>query len=249
MQLLTITSRAASLALLLLPIIIHAQTFNPTKSVNSHPPESHQRSTNPSASQNLTLRFFTSPQDSCDYTATNRALTFTTASIPGLFHCFDIASLFSGNSTSGFVNQSANFPGVSGEHGIHWSLLNAESYNASANYSSVLYRQHISSPNDKTQEPGGRADRRTTLYGGKRCSEKDPNNDKGLLPWYGFSCLSEDKGSCGTAGYGFQSFTVQPAGQEKCWDFAEYGQNGAGRLAGSGMMALLGTGVAVWFAL
>jgi hypothetical protein len=154
--------------------------------------------------------------------------------------------------TSGFVNQSANFPGDLGEHGIHWALSNADAYNASANYSSVLYRQYISSPNGNEQEPGAAAVRRATLYGAKGCTEAKPNDGEGLLPWYGFSCLSENQGSCGTTRFGFQSFKLLPAASDKsykCWDFARYGQSGVMRVSGSVVAALLGTGLSVWLAL
>ena len=186
-------------------------------------------------SLNLTLRFFTSSQDdSCDFSATSRALTFTTESIPILPVCFDLADLFGGNATSGFVNQTGNQPAVAGEKGIHWSILNADDYDASANYSSVLYRQKVPNPNTDDQKPGHPAGRRATLYPGKGCTGKDPNDEKGLQPWYGLSCWSEDKGRCGTAPYSFQSFYIQAGDKDsenKCWDFARYGQSGAARLS------------------
>ncbi|KAF1834268.1 hypothetical protein BDW02DRAFT_647718 [Decorospora gaudefroyi] len=234
MHILPLASRPLSLALLFLPSQIHAQGSD-------------------AINRNLTLRFFTTTQDdSCDFGATSQAITFTTASIPVLAHCFDLADLFDGNATSGFVNQSTNILNSPGEYGIHWSLSNAEAYNASANYSSVLYRQHISNPNTKEQEPGSRAERITTLYGGKGCTQIDPNDDKDILPWYGFSCWSEAQGSCGTTSYNIQSFTVQPRSPEaywKCWVFAKNGQSGAVRVSGSLVAALLGTGLTVWLAL
>jgi hypothetical protein len=160
--------------------------------------------------------------------------------------------LFDGTATSGFANQSANCSHVSGEHGIRWSLSNDEALDTSANYSSVLYRQHISSPNNQNQEPGHHAEIRNTIYPGKDCTQKDPNDDKGLLPWYRFSCLSEDKGRCGTTAYSIQSFTIQegdPESQKKCWDFAENGQSGAARLSMSVVAALVDTDLAVLLAL
>ncbi|KAH7399071.1 hypothetical protein DE146DRAFT_656464 [Phaeosphaeria sp. MPI-PUGE-AT-0046c] len=234
MQLLAITSTVASVALLSLPVQVHAQNSN---------------GLNP----NLTLRFFTSSQDdSCDFGATGQAITFTTESIPVLPYCFDLADLFDGNATSGFVNQTGNRPNVLGEHGIHWSLSNTEAYDASANYSSVLYRQHISSPNTDDQKPGHRAERRATIYPGKGCTQKDPNDDKGLLPWFGLSCLSEDKGRCGTTPYSIQSFYIQAGDSEKqgtCWDFAKNGQSAAAHLSMSVAAVLVATGVTVWLAL
>jgi hypothetical protein len=93
---------------------------------------------------------------------------------------------------------------------------------------------------------------RTTIYLGKGCTQKDPNNDKGLLPWYGFSCLSENKGRCGTTSYSIQRFTIQegdPESQEKRWDSVENGQSGVARLSMSVAAALVGTGLALLLAL
>ena len=201
----------------------------------------------------MTLRFFTSSQDdSCDFSATRQALTFTTDSIPVLPVCFNLPDLFDGNATSGFINQTGNRPAVAGEKGIHWSILNAEEYDASANYSSVLYQQHFPNPNTEDQEPGHNAKRRATLYSGRGCTQKDPNDDKGLQSWYGFSCLTGDKGSCGTGPYSIQSFYIQEGNldrQNQCWDFARNGQSGATGLSVSMVAAFIGTGLAVWLAL
>jgi hypothetical protein len=201
----------------------------------------------------LTLRFFTSSQDdSCDFNATRRALTFTTNSIPVLPVCFDLTDLFGVNATSGFVNQTGNRPAVIGEKGIHWSILNADDYDASANYPSVMYGQHFPNPNTDDQKPGHLAERRATLYPGKSCTQKDPNDENGLQPWYGFSCWSKDKGSCGTAPYSFQSFYIQAGDEDnenQCWDFARNGQSDAARMSKSVVATFVGTSVALWLAL
>jgi hypothetical protein len=124
------------------------------------------------------------------------------------------------------VNQTQNLaPGVwEDEAGIHWELRNKDKFDTQANYTSVLYHQHVVGP---TGEDRGQAVRRVTLYGGKDCSEKDPNSDKELLPWYGFSCYTGPEGSCGDLPYGVVSFTIQPGLDEDeegtCWTFAERG--------------------------
>ncbi|USP81636.1 uncharacterized protein yc1106_08910 [Curvularia clavata] len=150
---------AASLALLLLPTATHAQsnTFN----------------------QNITLRFFpTSQTDSCSYTNSSSALTFTTSSIPILSHCFDFSSLFTSNSTQGFVNQTKNQGStVWGEAGIHWQLFNAETFDSQTNYSGILYRQHVTNPANDDDKPGHHADRRVTVYGAKGCRESDDQRE------------------------------------------------------------------------
>jgi len=194
----------------------------------------------------LTLRFFITSQDaSCDFGSSNQALTFTTGDVPVVSYCFDFDDIFGGNATSGFVNQSHNQPLVWGEAGIYWSISNTNAYDASANYSSVLYRQSISNPITDEQEIGESAAIRTTIYPGKRCSERDPNDNstQGLLPWYGFGCLSEEKGRCGTTPYSIASFRITPPHPEgqKCWDFARYGQSSAVRLSKSILAAFVST--------
>ena len=112
--------------------------------------------------------------------------------------------------------------------GIHWALQNRDSYDSSANYSSVLYRQHVANPGSEKYEPGHFGDRRVVVYPGEDCSEKDDSKDKGLSPWYGFGCWSESEGDCGSMPYKIASFNIQPALEEKdekgkCWVFAERG--------------------------
>lgn len=115
-------------------------------------------------SSNLTLRFLPSTPDSssdstCAYSNTTNALTFTTASVPVQSICFNLAELFDGNATAGFVNQS--LPSQWYETGLHWSIENADTFDAQANYSQVLYRQAA-----REQEPMSYAPRRVNLYGG-----------------------------------------------------------------------------------
>jgi hypothetical protein len=253
MQLSQTTSIAASLALLFLPFSIHAQSESSKYNSPVHYPKFQTNTSFPS--QNITLRFFPASQpDTCDYTNSTGALTFTTSSIPVISHCFDFSTLFGGNTTQGFVNQTRNQgTNVWGEAGIHWQLSNLATFDAQANYSRVLYRQHIASPTDDDQKPGHHADRRVTLYGARDCRESDDGNSETLLPWYGFDCWSEDQGSCGTLPYGIASFSVQPEQEEQkgtCWVFAE---RGAATRVWGGDRAVLGgfvsAFVAVWLAL
>lgn len=183
-------------------------------------------------SQNLTLRFFTQPQeeDTCSYYNTSTALTFTSRSIPIIGHCFDLAELFGGNTTSGFVNQTRNLGYTATEDvGIDWQLFNKDLWDPNANYSSVLYRQHVVNPGDSRYEPGSYADRLVTLYGVAGCKDANTETHEGGIPWYGFSCWSEDEGTCGATNRTFASFQLQPGRTDedeqsgKCWSFAQWG--------------------------
>jgi hypothetical protein len=177
-------------------------------------------------------------------------------SIPVISHCFDFSNLFGGNASQGFVNQTWNLgSNVWGEAGIYWQLGNVETFDWKGNYSSVLYRQHITNPASDDQNPGKYADRRVTIYGGKDCSQIDPSSDKTLLPWYGFSCWSEDDGSCGTLPYNIASFSIQPGPDDKdqhgtCWVFAQEGA--AARVYSSSRVilgAFISAPLAIWLAL
>jgi hypothetical protein len=202
----------------------------------------------------LTLRFFqNSQEDSCNYGNSSSALTFTTSSIPITSHCFDFEDLFSGNATQGFVNQTQYLGGAWGTAGIDWQLGNVESFDLQGNYSSVLYRQHVTNPSSENYKPGNFADRRVTIYGGKGCTEKDPSNDKGLLPWYGFSCWSEDKGSCGNLRYKIASFNINSKPKEDqgtCWVFAETGASARVHSSSKAIAgAFISASLALWITL
>lgn len=210
-------------------------------------------------SQNITLRFLQDNQaNTCNYDNSSKVLTFTTSSVPVISHCFDFSNLFGGNAAQGFVNQTENLGWAGGgqEAGIRWQLLNLDTFDPQANYSNILYRQHVLSPSSDDDKPGHYANRRVTIYGAPGCSEADPSDNHTLLPWYGFSCWSEEAGSCGKLPYGIASFSVQPGPDDDerdgtCWDFAERG--GAAGMSGLSrqamMSSLFGTAVAVWLAL
>lgn len=236
-----------------------APTPSPTTSLSpflrKHSKKSHL--TTLSYNQNITLRFFTSSQtDTCDYGNSSTALTFTTSSFPVVGKCFNVADLFGGNATTGYVNQTRNVLGSARKDnpGIHWLLENKDAYDPSANYSSMLYRQHVQNPASDAYKPGHFANRWITVYGGVNCSELDPtakkDEKKPLLPWFGWSCFSEGQGSCGDTPYNIASFYVNPVENSRsgtCWDFAYMGAAASIRV-GSGVVmgALAGVVVAVW---
>ena len=155
-------------------------------------------STNFKNGYNVTLRFFEESQrDTCSFRNSSRAISFTTSSIPVIADCFDVDDLFGGNTTQGFVNQTENLGAGQGATGIYWALQNAESYNPQANYSSILYRLYSEvSGGDEKLQPGQYADRVVNVYPSKGCRDKDPSNNPptAVLPWYGFSCWSEEGG-------------------------------------------------------
>lgn len=202
-----VASMFASLALLHLPLLVRAEAVN---------------------SRNLTLRFFASDQeDSCNYNSTQGALTFTTTSIPAGSFCFKVSSLFGGNATKGYRNDSQNIGTFTrGDLGIHWYIQNMDKYDYSANYSRMFYRQYVANP----LTDGHYADRRVQLWSGEDCTERDPystpENPLPPLPWYGISCLSEDQGNCGKMPYNIKSFSVQSGlfrSAGECWIFAQRG--------------------------
>lgn len=208
-------------------------------------------------SQNVTLRFFPDgSEETCSYENSTNALTFTTFSMPILGHCFNLADLFSGNATRGFVNQTGNLlPNWrTQEQGIAWQLENMKIFDPQANYSRVLYRQSVYNPQDKRYEPGSYAWRRINIYGGVNCTELDPAGDA-LLDWYGFNCFSEGGGSCGTLPYSIASFNILPGAFEKedeqhgkCMVFAQLGTAARHQLPRVVIGAFICALLAVWLA-
>lgn len=209
-------------------------------------------------SLNLTLRFFQDSQGgSCGYSNSSDALTFTTSTTPVTDHCFNLEELATGNATSGFINQTDNLSGQTGDGrdvGIRWALKNAASFDPQGNYSSLLYRQYNSASSDDDQ-PGGYASTRVTVYGFADCNDIDPNGgDLGAdTHWYGFSCLTEAEGDCGTLPLpnGAVSFRVQPGldpdEDPKCETFAANGDAASLGLRTSAVMGVVAAGlVAVW---
>ena len=200
----------------------------------------------------MTLHFLYGDSDTCKYIGATRTVTFTTASIPLVSHCFDVEELFGGNATQGFVNQTRNIaPPGTGEAGIHWQLNNIDTYDSQANYSTLLYRQYVKDSGNDNQKPGMFADRGVTLYAAKGCSDLDPSADR-ILDWYGLNCWSEIEGDCNTLPWSIGSFNMHaPSDNEQgtCWVFAKNGDAGRGYSSSQAMMgAFFAASLAIWLA-
>lgn len=106
--------------------------------------------------------------------------------------------------------------------GIHWQIENAEAFNASMNYSSILYRQWSGAT-----QVGAYGNRRLTVYGSADCkTDEKPTFAAGSQadPAYGFGCWSPSEGSCGTVPYSMRSFKVGPGDNDEsgaCWVFTK----------------------------
>jgi hypothetical protein len=203
----------------------------------------------------VTLRFFPDSQDeTCSYTNSSEALTFTTDSIPVLSKCFNIADLFGGNNTRGFANQTRNIQtSHGGQAGIAWQLDNIESFDPQANYSRVLYHETAFHPAEDRYDPGTYGPHRINVYGGANCSQIDPSGAWDLLDWYGFNCWSEAEGNCGTVPYSIASFLVvagdfnnEDAQHGKCMVFAEMGAASSLQSMRAVVGALVGASTAMW---
>jgi len=246
MQLFQVINRSALLALLSSPFHAHAQRSQNADGQELSP-----------YNQNLTLRFFKDGHDdTCNYYDSRDALTFTTSSIPIVPHCFSLGDLFGGNATQGFVNQTWNLgSGRFGDEqaGIYWTLLNADKYDRSANYSRVLYRHHVVQAYDDIWKEGHLSNMMATIYGGEDCSELDPNDDQNLLNWFGYSCWSADEGDCGNTPYPLTSFNLASVDQRsdrKCWLHSELGAAVHGFSSSRAIMgAFASVSLAVWLAL
>lgn len=134
---------------------------------------------------------------------------------------------------------------MNGTGGFHWSISNAQSFDANANYSRVLYRQHLANATQDKYKVGHTASRQVTLYSGLDCSDIDEVTKNRTQPWFGFSCWSEDQGSCGTLPYSIVSFAVggipeQIADKDNCWVFAKSGEQSSGAHIHASLQAVMG---------
>lgn len=93
--------------------------------------------------------------------------------------CFNFAELFGGNISQGAIECSGPAPPAAKLEDLepvitNWSLVNKESWDPSANYSSVLYRL-ISPEQDgqKNNVPGYDGSREVSLCPGINCDERD----------------------------------------------------------------------------
>jgi hypothetical protein len=203
----------------------------------------------------VTLRFFPDSQDeTCSYTNSSQALTFTTDSVPVVSHCFNIADLFGGNTTNGFVDQIRNVrPLVDGHVGIAWQLENMDTLDPKANYSRVLYHETAFHPAEDKYDPGTYGPHRINVYGGANCSQIDPSGAWDFLDWYGFDCWSETEGNCGTVPYSIVSFLItagdfnnEAAQHGKCMMFAEMGAGSSHQPLKAVVGAVVGALMTMW---
>lgn len=96
-------------------------------------------------------------------------------------------------------------------------MLNTGAYDASANYSQILYQQQ----NVTQAQEGKDAARLLEVFSGRDCIQTN-SSAEALHPILGWSCQSSANGSCYQATYEIKSFTVVSAEQingagGKCW--------------------------------
>ena len=101
---------------------------------------------------------------------------------------------------------------------ISWGVYDAGAYDASANYSRILYRQkNVTGP----AEEGKDAADLLEVFPGRDCVQTNSSAES-VYPILGWSCQSSEGGSCYQTPYAIQSFLVVSAaevnqGSGKCW--------------------------------
>ncbi|KAK4501916.1 hypothetical protein PRZ48_007725 [Zasmidium cellare] len=157
------------------------------------------------ATLNLTVTFYPDTGESCN--STSSGISFTTSSIPPDDECFNLADLFSGNSTFGFRNQTPSTIFPQDPIGLSWSIQNADAYDAQANYSYVLYQQPLA--NEEDGEAGKTdASKYFSVYNAPGCTA---TGDEEVQPWVGWTCATSASGDCGALPYSVASFKVDDA--------------------------------------
>ncbi|KAI1348381.1 hypothetical protein F5Y01DRAFT_292511 [Xylaria sp. FL0043] len=174
-------------------------------------------------SLNLTLTFYPDKDNTCSGNDSD-AISFSTSSYPIVQSCFNLDEIFANNSTG--VNLSST--GADG-HPIRWIIHNSNAWDPKGNYSHVRYEQL--DPTGQDDDEDGKitwASRRVNIYNGENCLQtSSPDDEKELLPWFGWTCHSSEDDHCRTAPYNIKSFVVIPLDNDdmngKCLDFALYG--------------------------
>lgn len=155
-------------------------------------------------SLNLTVTFYPNTGDFCN--GTESGISFNTASVPADEECFNLAELFTGNSTFGFRNQTPSSSISQDPVRLYWTIDNIDAYDPQANYSTILYQQPVLNDNNGEGE-GTDASRYFSVYNGEDCRALgDP-----VQPWVGWTCSSSDEGQCNTLPYSVASFKIDDA--------------------------------------
>ncbi|KAI0444216.1 hypothetical protein F4803DRAFT_274883 [Xylaria telfairii] len=202
-------------------------------------------------SLNLTLTFYPEEDDTCSAN-NSKAIAFSTASYPNTQACFNLAEIFSNNSTGNFSNMSSPHVTSPNDRGIQWVISNSQAWDPTGNYSHVTYEQL--DPNGRDDDKDGKitfASRRVNIYNGEDCLQvSSPDDEEDLLPWFGWTCHSSKDDHCRTAPYNIKSFVIIPIDDDhqdgKCLDFALYG---AGARSVPGTFGALVSAIVVGFLL
>lgn len=213
-------------------------------------------------SSNLTIASSPAIRESCASPSNASeigAITFTTAGVPILNHCFNLDEVFrgsdSGNNTftvpTGFT--TSGDPSV-----VHYVLSNREAFDPAANYSHVYYQQSFpvsrSQGSEENDLPDNTAARLFQLYSGQNCEnaiEISAPEGQNTRPWYAYSCVSD--GQCNVAAFSVKSFLVGDATTrlnlgwgDKRRDFA-YSGNGARLRGNAGWAGAMAIVVLTWW--
>lgn len=164
------------------------------------------------------MTFFPEVQGGDACADSSGGVSFTTVDVP-VSQCFDVKDVFGSNVTQGFRNESLGFTDPT--EGMHWSVGNSRNFDSTANYSHIRYEQ--ADPNQP--RPGELAMRRVNLYNGENCLQTSEVEDGDILPWFSWTCQSNEDDDCRTTPYSIGSFRISDAEERdgQCYAFALQG--------------------------
>lgn len=185
--------------------------------------------------QNLTVTFSEESASECPAKDSTTGISFSTYNIPPQTTCYNLATLFSSNSTSGHTVGNETY-----SVNQTYTLYNQDLYSSSTNYSRIRYQQV-----NETGDIGSGEDAAIffTVWSGLDCEQAANGPDQlGGQPYYVWTCQSEEAGDCYTVPISIQSFSIGRVSTtysyaDKCFEAEERGAAGRAEAAKFGLFA------------
>ncbi|KXS98556.1 hypothetical protein AC578_4326 [Pseudocercospora eumusae] len=189
--------------------------------------------------QNITVTFSEESASECPTKDSASGISFSTYNVPPIPICYNLATLFSSNSTSGHTVRNST----------HWSysvnqtytLYNQDLYSSATNYSRIRYQQVNESGDIGSGEDAAIY---FQVWPGIDCEQANKPNEFDLQPYYVWTCQSEAAGDCYTVPISIQSFSIGRLARrysyvDKCFEAKELGAAGRVEAAKFGLFAAI----------
>ncbi|KAH6669687.1 hypothetical protein F5X68DRAFT_142274 [Plectosphaerella plurivora] len=142
-------------------------------------------------------------------------VTLTTRTVPRHAVCIDIEELFTSDSRTGFLNDTASDRITYGDSvdesklpppGIEWYIPNGSGqFDASKNWTNIWFEQR-NQTNDGKSEEGKDGRWIVTTFANNECIMTNVTE----TPWYQTSCQTSEDGQCESLPYSIKSIAMRP---------------------------------------